>query len=76
MLGISRKKYDLCDDALLWNDRPHLYKCGNADRPVGATLKEINIMKAVEQHFADIGHDPDEHNVVYETHRLVSAHRF
>lgn len=33
---------------------------------LGATLKEINIIKAVEQHFKDIEHDESIHNVVYE----------
>lgn len=33
---------------------------------LGATLKEINIIKAVEQHFQDIEHDERIHNVVYE----------
>lgn len=31
-----------------------------------ATLREINIEKAVLQHFADIGHDPKDHSVTYE----------
>ena len=30
------------------------------------TIKEIPINKAVEQHFMDIGQDPDEHNITYE----------
>lgn len=33
---------------------------------LGATLREIRINKAVEQHFKDIGHDKNNHNVVYE----------
>ena len=32
----------------------------------GATLKEINIKKAVLQHFSDIGHDENIHDVTYE----------
>lgn len=35
-------------------------------KQLGATLKEIRINKAVDQHFKDIGHDPNNHNVVYE----------
>ena len=35
-------------------------------KELGATLKEVRIMKAVEQHFEDIGHDPSLHNVTYE----------
>lgn len=33
---------------------------------LGANLKEINIIQAVEQHFKDIEHNADNHNVVYE----------
>lgn len=33
---------------------------------LGATLREINIKDAVEQHFKDIGHDPDVHDITYE----------
>jgi NAD+ synthase (glutamine-hydrolysing) len=33
---------------------------------VGVTFREIPIGKAVAQHFADIGHDPNDFNVVYE----------
>lgn len=33
---------------------------------VGATLREINIKAAVNQHFQDIGHDPAVKNITYE----------
>lgn len=33
---------------------------------LGVTIKEIDIRPACFQHFNDIGHDPDNHNVVYE----------
>lgn len=33
---------------------------------LGAQFREIDITPSVMQHFADIGHDPDTHNVVYE----------
>ena len=33
---------------------------------LGITVKEINIAKAVNQHFEDIGHDPQIHDVTYE----------
>ncbi len=33
---------------------------------LGVTLREINIGKAVMQHFEDIGHDPSVTNVTYE----------
>ncbi|MDO4167166.1 MAG: NAD(+) synthase [Eubacteriales bacterium] len=33
---------------------------------LGATLKEVPIHEAVELHFRDIGHDPDNHDITYE----------
>ncbi|MBD5233527.1 MAG: NAD(+) synthase [Bacteroidales bacterium] len=33
---------------------------------LGATLREISIVPAVNQHFADIGHDASVHDVTYE----------
>ena len=42
---------------------------GNAEKlseALGATLKCIDIKAAVNQHFADIGHNPEDYSVVYE----------
>ena len=33
---------------------------------LGVTIREINIKEACLQHFKDIGHDPDNHDVTYE----------
>ncbi len=33
---------------------------------LGVEMREISIVKAVEQHFADIGHDASVHDVTYE----------
>ena len=33
---------------------------------LGVTTREISIIPAVNQHFADIGHDPSVHDVTYE----------
>ena len=33
---------------------------------LGVTFREVDITKAVRQHFEDIGHDYDDHNVVFE----------
>ena len=33
---------------------------------LGVTLKCVNIGDSVKQHFSDIGHDENDHNVVYE----------
>ena len=38
-------------------------------KELGATLKEVRIEKAVRQHFADIGHDENNHDVTYENSR-------
>lgn len=35
-------------------------------RSLDITLKEINIVKSVKQHFEDIGHDASVHDVTYE----------
>lgn len=35
-------------------------------RDVGATFREIDIIPSVLQHFTDIGHSPDTHDVVFE----------
>jgi len=35
-------------------------------KTLGITAKEINIHDAVNQHFADIGHDPSKHDGTYE----------
>ena len=33
---------------------------------LGITIREISIREACNQHFADIGHDPNNHDVTYE----------
>lgn len=43
-----------------YNNAVSLVKC------LGATLIEINIKKAVMQHFEDIGHNSDIHDLTYE----------
>ena len=35
-------------------------------RSLGVTFREVDITKSVLQHFEDIGHDKDNHNVVFE----------
>lgn len=46
-------------------DRTYQNACHLSAR-IGAKLSEINIMEAVKQHFADIGHDIQVHDVTYE----------
>ena len=33
---------------------------------LGVTVREISIVPAVKQHFSDIGHDPEKHDITYE----------
>ena len=35
-------------------------------KELGITMREISIVKAVTQHFEDIGHDPERHDTTYE----------
>lgn len=46
-------------------DRTYENACSMA-RTLGAQLREVNIEKAVTVHFADIGQNPDVHDVTYE----------
>lgn len=46
-------------------DRTHGNATVMADA-LGASLREIDIVPAVRQHFADIGHDEHDHSVTYE----------
>ena len=46
-------------------DRTYNNACSLATA-LGATLKEVNIKKSVNQHFKDIGQDPNKHDVTYE----------
>ena len=46
-------------------DRTYTNACAMV-RSLGVTLHEISIAAAVTQHFQDIGHDPDNHDVTYE----------
>ena len=46
-------------------DRTYSNACSMV-KSLGATLKEIPIGNAVLQHFSDINHDPESHDVTYE----------
>lgn len=46
-------------------DRTYQNACLLTQR-LGATLREVNIKDAVRQHFHDIGHSEDQHDVTYE----------
>lgn len=66
LLGLKREQIT-CITMPCYGTTDRTY--GNACKLVkalGATLREINIVSAVEQHFKDIGHDPALHDVTYE----------
>lgn len=46
-------------------DRTYNNACALAEA-YGSTLEEINIRDSVCQHFSDINHDPDVHDITYE----------
>ena len=46
-------------------DRTYQNAC-EMSKKVGATLIEVPIADAVDIHFRDIGHDPEDHSVTYE----------
>ena len=57
----------MCDNALVSErpDRTYQNAC-QLSSCIGAELSEINIRAAVKQHFEDIGHSMDVHDVTYE----------
>ena len=48
------------------DDRPTYTNACRLSKCLGAKLTEVNIKDAVTQHFKDIGHDPEVHDVTYE----------
>lgn len=58
ILGITMPGYGT-------TDRTYQNALAMADA-LGVTLKEISIVKAVDQHFADIEHDKSIHDITYE----------
>jgi NAD+ synthase (glutamine-hydrolysing) len=43
-----------------------LWQCTEPDEFVGSNRLEISIKEACLQHFKDIGHDPNIHDVIFE----------
>ena len=65
-LGIDRSKITAVTMPCFGTtDRTYQNAC-LMTKQVGATLREINIKAAVNQHFQDIGHDPAVKDVTYE----------
>lgn len=66
MLGMPREKM-ICVTMPCFGTSDRTYQNAlTMTRELGATLREVNIMKAVTQHFEDIGHDIEVRNVAYE----------
>lgn len=75
-LLVAAKAFDLCglDRKGIWavtmpcfgtTDRTYNNACLLTEK-IGASLMEINIKDAVRQHFQDIGHEEEMHDVTYE----------
>ncbi len=65
-LGIPRKNIEAVTMPCFGTtDRTYQNAC-QLTKSLGATLREVPIGAAVQQHFADIGHDPSVHDVTYE----------
>ncbi|MBQ4236447.1 MAG: NAD(+) synthase [Treponema sp.] len=64
--GIERKNIEaITMPCFGTTDRTYGNACALAEK-TGASLREINIKLAVNQHFSDIGQDPENHDVTYE----------
>ncbi|MCI5831207.1 MAG: NAD(+) synthase [Treponema sp.] len=75
-LLVTARAFDKCDldrkniyaitmPAFGTTDRTYKNACLLAEK-TGATLKEIDIKKSVTQHYQDIGHDINVHDITYE----------
>lgn len=66
LLGLDRKRIiAVTMPCFGTTDRTYHNACVMTEK-LGASLREIDIRAAVTQHFRDIGHDPDVHDVTYE----------
>lgn len=66
MLGMPREKM-ICVTMPCFGTTDRTYQNAlTMTKELGATLREVNIMKAVTQHFEDIGQSMDNHDVTYE----------
>lgn len=64
--NLDRKNiYAITMPAFGTTDRTYKNACLLAEK-TGATLKEIDIKKSVTQHYQDIGHDINVHDITYE----------
>ena len=66
LLGLSRGQiYAVTMPCFGTTDRTYQNACKLA-QTLGTTLREVNIKDAVNIHFRDISHDPENHDVTYE----------
>lgn len=66
LLGIPREKITAVTMPCFGTtDRTYNNAC-ELTRKLGASLREVDIKEAVTIHFRDIGHDKNDHNVIYE----------
>lgn len=66
MLGLPREQiHAVTMPCFGTTDRTYQNAC-TMTRKLGASLMEVDIRKSVLQHFKDIGHDSDVHDVTYE----------
>ena len=66
LLGLPRQNI-LCVTMPCFGTTDRTYQNACAlSRQLGTTLREVNIMEAVNIHFRDIGHDPENRDVTYE----------
>ena len=66
MLGMERSQIiSVTMPCFGTTDRTYTNAC-DLTRKLGATLREVDIKEAVNQHFEDIGHDKESHDVTYE----------
>lgn len=66
LLGINRQNIiSVTMPCFGTTDRTYQNACALV-RTLGTTLREIDIKESVTQHFKDIGHDMEQHDVTYE----------
>ena len=66
LLGLDRKGIEAVTMPAFGTTDRTLNNARALMEALGCSVREINIRRAVEQHFADIGHDPSVTDVTYE----------
>ena len=76
MLGIDRKNIHTVTMPCFGTTKRTKSNAQLLAEAYGVSFEDINITKAVRQHFADINHDESVTNITYETLRREKEHRF